>query len=269
MRIAVLVGLLFAFQVPAFEVASIRPYNGDDGSWSVGPRPGGGFNADRAPLRGVIRFAYGLESYEPLDGGPRWLDDRFTIAARGADADVSAPAPSQNANLSVVRQKLQALLAERFKLVVRWETRQMSTYSLVLARTDGRLGPRLQPSKIDCLAIISQRAKEGTSAPAGNPLDCVLRNERVAKEGLPPDSRITGQGHSMGQLSAMLARQVEGPLEDRTGLTGPYAFEITWSPETGPSLSTALQEQLGLKLESKSGPVRALVIERVEPLVEN
>ena len=70
-------------------------------------------------------------------------------------------------------------------------------------------------------------------------------------------------------VAAMLARQVEVPLEDRTGLTGPYAFEITWSPEAGPSLSTALQEQLCLKLESKPGPVRALVVERIEPLVEN
>ena len=267
-RIAVALGLLVALQSPTFEVASIRPYNGDDDSWSVGPRPGGGFNAERAPLRGIIRYAYGLESYEPLDGGPRWIDDRFTIAARG-DAQPSTPAPAQSANLSVARQRLQALLAARFKLAVRWETRQLPSYSLVLGRSDGRLGPRLQQSKIDCLAVINQRAKDGTSAPAGNPLDCVLRSDAARKPGAPPDGRIIGQGHSMGHLAAMLARQLEGPLEDRTGLTGPYAFELTWSPEAGPSLSTALQEQLGLKLDARPGPVRALVIERVEPLVEN
>jgi uncharacterized protein (TIGR03435 family) len=181
----------------------------------------------------IITEAYGLKGFE-LVGQPAWLSsERFDFEAKPA-----TPVPRDEC-LLMVRQ----LLAERFKLAVHREVRQLPVYRLVVAKN----GPKIR--------------KVSSDAPLG------IFNFN------PMDGQLSTRGTSMAQLAVMLAGtvEVENQVIDATGLEGYYQFAIEWAPGPAipdanprPSLFTALQEQLGLRLEAGKGDVDVLVIDSVQ-----
>ena len=254
---------------PAFEVASVKVNTSGENRALFGNAPGGRFNATNVPLRSLIAAAYG--SPQPLPnfriiGGPSWIDsDRFDIVAKAADN--SQPGAPDN-----VFMMLRTLLIDRFKLVAHRETRELTLYELVLARSDKKLGPQLRPTVVDCVP-----ARRGGPLPAPQP------NGRPTCGMLGGAGRIAGGGADIDQLAAQLSRLLNSTVLDKTGLSGQYDVDLTFTPEllsaggppppgvdpNGPSVFTALQEQLGLKLQSGRGPVDVLVIDHVEHPTEN
>jgi uncharacterized protein (TIGR03435 family) len=264
---------------PAFEVASVKQNTSGENRMMINIQPGGGFRAIGAPLRELMGMAYGTP--QPLSsfiaGGPKWIDaDRFDIVAK-ADREWQAGANGPPAALAPM---LQTLLAERFKLAVHNDRRDMPIYALVLARRDGKLGPQMHVSSSDCAALMAAtRARGGPPtlpAPGERP-PCGMR--------MFPGN-FSGGSATITQLTNAIARFVSRTVVDRTGLTGNYDVDLQWTPDqmpqglrgdappgapplpvidpNGPSIFTAVQEQLGLKLESTKGPVDVLVIDRAE-----
>jgi uncharacterized protein (TIGR03435 family) len=164
---------------------------------------------------------------------------------------------------------LQALLAERLKLVARWEKREVSVLALMLARNDGKLGKNLVEST-GCIAPGSAAAKEAASAGAQTPL-CGPKTGGAG--------RLILAGTTIPQFTNLLALMLSSTVVDKTGLTGRYDLDLTFTPErtlpegvlpgppadpNGPSIYTAVREQLGLKLESQRDQEEVLVIDHVE-----
>jgi bla regulator protein BlaR1 len=258
---------------PTFQVASIKPNpTGSTGPTSTQVLPGGRYVATNMPIRLLIGQTYRVSSLR-LVGGPSWIaSEHFDINAK-ADGELfprGGERPLESA--------LRALLADRFKLVVHTETRQLPIYALMLARRDGRLGPNLtSSSKTDCDAVLAAAQGRGGGPPPpsapGEAPPCGART-------FP--STIWADSLTISQLAGFISGEVNRTVEDRTGLTGRFNFHLTWTPDrmpqqppgapddlppvdpNGPSIFTALQEQLGLKLESTTGPVEVLVIDSVE-----
>ena len=241
---------------PSFEVASVKPNNtGNRGSaWSS--QPGGRFIAVNLTLAMIIRNAFDLQEAQ-LAGLPDWGNsERFDITAKAEkEFVITGERPS------LMQRMVQSLLEERFKLVAHRETRDLPAYALVVARADGQLGPQLKPSPIDCIALnAARRAGTATPLPPGTRPPCVMRGGagKLAAGSIP-----------MNDLAATLSGLAGRQVVDRTGLKGGFDFDFTWSPEqvadaSGPSLFTALQEQLGLKLEPQRIPTDVLVVDSIE-----
>jgi uncharacterized protein (TIGR03435 family) len=170
---------------------------------------------------------------------------------------------------------LRTLLADRFGVVVHPETRELPVYELVVARADRKFGPEINPSKLDCENQAPGRRGGPPPAP-GNPAQpvCGMR--------IGPGQMVMG-GTPMSQFATVLSNFVQRVVLDRTRLAGTFDFRLSWTPDripqgapppggpalppvdpNGPSLFAALQEQLGLKLESTRTPLDVLVIDRVE-----
>lgn len=207
-------------------------------------------------------------------GGPGWVAERrFDIDARTDRAVTPAQYP----------QMIRQLLVDRFKLKTHTEPRPVDVYTLVLARTDGRLGPRLRPASAECTAELEaarerERAwRTGLVVPpfAEPPPPC---NARVS--GNNGMMRIAG-GRSMSELAAALQSWTGLKVVERTGLRGDYEAELEFdfratssvaaanADSSKPSVFTAVQEQLGLKLERSREPVDVLVIDSIEMPSEN
>ena len=246
---------------PTFEVISVKPNRSGEFGGSSGVEPGGQFTVRNNTLRNVIRNAYQVQDFQ-IVGGPSWLDnDRF---------DVTAKAANPNAPLDEMRSMVQALLADRFRLVVHRETRDVPIYALVVAGSDGRLGPRLTRSAIDCAAIVEAARRGQPPAPLPNGITpCGTRR-------LP--GRMIASSVTMADLARNLSNDAGRFTVDKTGLSGRFDLELEFRPDRlppdgvlppglpappadAPSLFTAVQEQLGLKLESQRGPVEVLVID--------
>jgi uncharacterized protein (TIGR03435 family) len=243
-------------QTVSFETASVKANRSGDIGMSAGRR-GSRYTAVNAPLKFLIFSGLNIDfESSRLIGGPEWIEnERFDIvAARPAD----------------LSRMIRTLLEQRFQLVVHAETREIPIYALRLARTDGKLGPRLTPSRLDCVML-----GRGTAAPLPPQADgrptC-----RVSTSG----RSFRGGGSSIAVLAAILPQQVGRRVEDRTGLTGLFDFDLDFSaegcdlaatpvPGDPPSIFTALQEQLGLKLESTRAPVEAFVIDHVARPMED
>lgn len=240
--------------LPAFEVASIKPSAGDlsgrPNSSTILPELPGRLVITNMTLRGMIRNAYGffIPKAGDVTGGPDWLDgDRWDVQAT-VEGD-----QSQNRKLLMLRR----LLAERFKLVVHNETKQVPTYALVLDRQDGKLGPRMRPAG-DCIRRVPG-APPAVAQPGQTAKPCGGRGGA---------GRLTGSGITMTGLAGMLTSGAGRPVTDRTGLTGEFDVDLEWSQET--PIFTALKEQLGLKLENGPSSVQeTVVIDRVERPMEN
>jgi uncharacterized protein (TIGR03435 family) len=254
---------------PSFEVASVKPNKGD-GPTESGTQPGGRVAMVNVPLRFLIRSAYQIQDDQIVDA-PAWIaSEHFDVLAKAAN-DFPPPTAGAPGPLPAM---MRTLLAERFKLSVHRETREFPAYALRLARRDGRLGPSLHPSATDCVAAAAARARGAQPAPApdGRP-QCGVR---------AAGGRMMAGAIPLPQLAAWLSSTVQRVVLDRTGLTGNFDLELRWTPErTGqgtpppatppatadpdaPSIFTALQEQLGLRLESIRNPVEVLVIDHVE-----
>jgi uncharacterized protein (TIGR03435 family) len=183
-------------------------------------------------LRDVIRTAYGSNDLDVI-GGPEWLDgDRW---------DIVAAAPRGNADAPWQRM-LKTLLVERFRLQAHVEKRERPIYRLVFAPSDKRLGPDIHDSR--CTSDETDCAR--TTA-----------NTNGIRSGT-----MNGIGRTMADLAVKLAPYAERRVFDATGLEGRYDFELRWSEEV--SVFTAIQEQLGLKLESARSAVDVIVIDHVE-----
>jgi bla regulator protein blaR1 len=258
-----------------YEAASVKPNKSAPQGSSIRRFPGGRLQATNMPLRALITFAYQLQPFQLVDD-PAWIrNDTFDIVAK-MEGDPPPVPPGQGADPHMVAMR--TLLAERFKLVVHRETREMDIYALVLARPDGKLGPALTPTTQDCAAMVAAaRGGQPQGPPPGpppgpdSPVVCGMR-------GLP--GRLKAGAMPMSLLASNLSGQLQRIVVDRTGLTGAWDFEITYAPErpinpppgvefppadpNAPSLFTAMQEQLGLRLQSTKGPVEVMVVDRIE-----
>ena len=264
---------------PVFEVASVKPNKSGEGFIRFGLQPGGRFTAQNVPARELIRFAYNVQPFQ-IEGGPGWLNsDRFDVTAK-AEGDLPPTGPGQSGPVQLMMQNL---LADRFKLKVRRETKEMPVYELVLARSDGRLGKQIEPSTVDCVAMRGRGAGPGGRGPGGPPPSPPQPGERP-QCGMFMGIGSVGAGDvTIEQLAQLLSQGVRRMVVDKTGLTGRYSFNIEFTPDQmpppgaappgvqlpavnpdKPSMFTALQEQLGLKLESARGQVETLVIDSIE-----
>ena len=267
-------------QEPSFEVASVKPNK--SGSMNIGIRfPGvGQFNVINMPLREMIRFAYQVQPLQ-IEGGPDWINaDRFDIIAK-------AERPPK---MSEVYAMLRTLLTDRFALRTHSESREMPIYALVLARSNGRLGDRLQSSTSECrpISIPSGMAMTKPPPPPPSPVGQSVVPENDVDEyagircgALFGPGFLTLRQFTMARFARDLSMVARRIVVDRTGLTGAYDIDVEFAPEfrpapppgapdiavpasDGPSLFTAIQEQLGLKLESARGPVDVLVVDHAE-----
>jgi uncharacterized protein (TIGR03435 family) len=249
---------------PVFEAASIRRNVSGSDQASVRAQPGGRMSVTNNSLRNIVRNAYNVQNFQ-IAGGPDWFDtDRWDIVAK-AEGDATPPQ---------LITMLRNLLADRFKLVLHTEMRETPVFALVLARSDGRLGPQLRPSTVDCAALLADfkarkevppntingRPSCGTRMTAGNMM-----------------TTATPMADIVRNLSPAAGR----PIIDRTGLTGTFDLDLSWTPDPQgpgttpagdsdrPALVTAVQEQLGLKLDAQRAPFETLVIDSVARPVED
>ncbi len=263
---------------PAFAVATIKYNRSGDAAAGMRLQPGGRIVVTNQPLRRLIIFAYSLQPQQ-VAGGPSWLDtDRFDITAQ-AEGNISPTPPGGPPGPAQLM--MQRLLAERFELVVHTESRELPVYALTLARSDGRLGPRIKPADRDCLALMTQ-------APGGVPVQAPRLPDGRPGCGITRDGsgRVMAGGTTMTMLAISMLTGPAGRLVvDRTGLTGAYDFDFEFAADPAPGaapapdaaatvgdrpgLFTALEEQLGLKLQSTRAPIDVTVIDRVTPPTEN
>ena len=269
------VGIVAAQEAPAptFEVATVKANRSGDTNGNLQQQPGGRVNARNMPLRPLITFAYQLAQFQ-LVGGPAWITtDRFDIVAKLEDGAAAGPV-LPGAGPGPMQLALRGLLADRFKLRSHRETREMDIYALVMAKPGGSPGPKLRPSTTDCAAMAAAARRGGPPPPPGPPAP-----------GAPFCGIFGGSGQlrfgglPASQLVQAFSGQAGRMIVDRTGLTGSWDFELSFTPEgrggppggdspapdpNSPSFFTAIQEQLGLKLESTKGPVEVLVIDGIE-----
>ena len=265
---------------PAFEVASVRP-NISSEARGIRLQPGGRFTAVGIPLRDLIRIAYGLQTLllpGQIVGGPDWLgSDRFDIVAK-AERDFGPP-PPEGAPPKELLAMLRTLLEDRFKVKVHTETRELPIYALVMARSDRTMGPQLHSSAGDCVRPGSAPPRDNVPPPRAPDASRFCGNIRNNLTGV-----VSGTAVTMEQWATTLATFpiVSRVVRDRTGLTGEFDLHLEFVPvflqnpnpdggpvpnpdaNSGANLFTALQEQLGLKLDSQKGPVDVLVIDRAE-----
>ncbi len=260
---------------PAFEVASIKPGAGGPGV-SIGMDRSGEFHSNNAPLLSLIAYAYGVQSFQ-VYGAPAWVSSaRYDIVAkREVNKPEGPPRRESIESMSAdMKLRVQTLLEDRCQLRVHHETKELPVVAVVASKG----GPKLQPS--NCVVVDPQnppQLKPGEPRPAF----CGNMGQHKSDNGLT----ITGTGITMGDLVRWLGFQTGRTMIDRTGYTAKFNFTMEWTPDNisgvpvleagadaatpssepgGPSLSSALQQQLGLKMESTKGPVDVLVIDRVE-----
>jgi uncharacterized protein (TIGR03435 family) len=239
-------------------VASVKLNNEAEPRGGSEYSPGGRFTATAITVGQLLRVAYRIQGYQVV-GAPAWIGSRrYDIVAKVEDN----PAPSQQA-------LLRALLKDRFKLAVHNETREEPIFALVVARSDGKLGPGLTKSDFDCAAY---RASTHAPPEPGRTPNCATRINLGA---------LYGKAIPMSALATSLAPFVSRFTVDKTGLTGGFDVELTWTPDpafpsvgnpladaapnsSGPTIFAALQEQLGLKLVADKGPVAILVVDHLE-----
>jgi uncharacterized protein (TIGR03435 family) len=270
---------------PQFEVASVRPCQAGD---PAGPRrsptgdptPGGVF-FPCATVKQLIQSAYGMEQpyahtvlRVPLEGGPSWINsERYTINAKAA-GDPSA---------SVTHgPMLQSLLEDRFQLKIRRETKEIPVYVLTVAKN----GPKLQRfEEGSCMAI-----KPGPVTPGQKPFCGTAMSRRNGANVTAEFFQMTVDEFSKNLGANSGPNILDRPVIDKTGITGQFNLRLSYSPDestpgfgfrsavadpatpsepTGPSIFTAIQEQLGLRLEPAKGPGEVLVIDSVERPSEN
>ncbi len=235
---------IHAQQPAAFEAASVRPNRSTNPGASSRALPGGRVAITNRTLTDIIREVYQVQTYQ-IAGGPDWADrDRWDIVAKG-EGDPS---------FSRVLAMMQTLLADRFKLAMHHERREMPIYALVRAGAGRMLGPQITPADRDCRAIAGAAREPGGSAP---PPDGHPRCGVSMKTG-----RLRSGAATMADVARNLSYVTGRMTVDKTGLEGSFDLDLTWNDsEEGPSLFTAIQEQLGLKLEAQRGAVDVLVID--------
>jgi uncharacterized protein (TIGR03435 family) len=238
----------------------IRPDNPVSRNDRLQSFPSGRFTTENVPLVQIIEFAYQLKP-EQLEGLPAWVKSRkYTI---DAVPPPGIPKLTAYQKEEMVRGMVRSLLADRFKLRAHRLTKRLSVYEIVIAKG----GPKLrQANRVDFARAGRVYNSRSTGMSSGN-------------------GRINALGAPISLLALVLSKQLGRPVIDKTGLTGRYDFSLTWTPwlrgssptnsswnagvtapaSSGPSIFTAIQQQLGLKLKPAKGPVEVLVVDHVEP----
>jgi uncharacterized protein (TIGR03435 family) len=257
----VVIGVLNTPQVQAqsqparpleFDVASIKPNKSGDGRMAIQPLAGGRFNARNITLEILMRNAYRVQGFQ-ITGGPDWV--------RSQRYDVEAKAEG-NPSMAQIQIMIQRLLADRFHLAIRRETKTSPLYALVINKNG-----------------IKFRMSGDAQCPEGaGPLCGGFKAS--------PGGEILGERVTMEQFAQVLTLMMGQRVINNTGLDGVADVQLRWTPDetilrgpgdpdapppdpNGPSISDALQDQLGLKLDHTQGPVEILVIDHVEKPSEN
>jgi uncharacterized protein (TIGR03435 family) len=263
---------------PEFEVASVKPNKSDGPPHANNPlgpgnvcRPYGGyFQAINFPLYTYILFAYkimGNQEQFLRTQIPAWvMSDRFDIEARAEG----------NPDKDQMRLMMRSLLADRFKLGIHYETRQVPVFTLALLKP-GKTGPMLQPHPDNYPCSI---VPDASPSQASGQFPALCSGLFPLTPSAPGRQHIGARRVTMefiaNSLSAM--GQLERPAIDRTGLTGNFDFALEWEPESvadpqpdpaGPTFLEALKDQLGIKLESQKGPAEVIILDHVEHPSEN
>jgi len=249
---------------PEFAVASVKPNKtGCCTSGGVGKGGGGGKNVT---LKELMAFTYRLQQFQ-ISGGPRWINsERFDIEGKAEDP---------NAGFDQVRLMLQSLFEDRFKLKVHRETKESSAYALVV----GKGGSKIKLSRDQ-----SPENVDGPAPPGAGP------NHGAIRIGV---GNLVGNAVTLSWFASMLSPRLDRLIIDKTHLAGRFDIQLRWAPSaaedlfgvpaeiidmngvtvradpSGPSIFSAIQEQLGLRLESTKAPVELLVIDHVEQPSEN
>jgi uncharacterized protein (TIGR03435 family) len=248
-----------AAAAPVFDVAAVRQNNSDHTARShiyYSPKDGQ-FKAINVPLNMLLQFAFGLPEAR-IVGVPGWLNSlKFDVEAKAdSSVDERMRTLSSDEGKLLKRKMVQELLEDRFKLTDHMESRELPVYVLVPAKS----GPKLQGSKANGTTIDSWNSK----------ID------------------VRGGDNTLALLAEELSKRLGRVVIDKTGIQGRFDITLTWTPDegtapplngsggtsaaadsSGPSIFTAIQEQLGLKLESQKGPVQVLVIDHIEMPSEN
>jgi len=247
-----------------FEVATVKANTSGDNNGMLQRQPGGRLTATNMLLRPMITWAYQLAGYQ-LVGGPSWVESaRYDVVAK-MDGNPLAVAPG--AGIDPMQLAMRGLLAERFKLKVHHEMREMDIYALVMIKPDTP-GPKLRPTTEDCAAAAAAMARGARPTGPKAPFCGSSIGPGTIKFGGLPASQIA-------TTLAILAGRF---VTDRTGLAGSWDFDLSFAPEQRgqapggntpndsdvPGFFTAIQEQLGLKLEATKGPVDVVVIDNIE-----
>ena len=276
----------------SFEVAAIKPSNPDPAN-PLGmvpmarPQPGGRLTINNFSVKMLIGVAYEMQDFRVDGGPPALMSTKYDIVAKAPGGALLSPKD--------MRPLLKNLLIERFKLKTHTEPREMQIYDLVVARSDGRLGPDMKPSKSDCSNADELNAKRAEAVAKGD-LSAIIPKPGEAPActispnvaGGPANLSMHGDGQEIKQLIEVLQQLTGRYVRDKTGLTGRYDFDMKLDmaqvlamargmgvnippgaeanlPQSdGTSLMTVLNEQLGLKLESVRAPVDVVVIDSVE-----
>jgi uncharacterized protein (TIGR03435 family) len=230
---------------PAFDVATVKPAAlSSDGHTHINYPPDGRFSAANITLLNLMQWAYSIPEKQILDGPPWLASTRFDIQAKFDPADDGqSKRLASDPDNELKRSMVQALLAERFHLKLHRETRSLPAYDLILAKS----GSRLQPSQSNGKSI-----------------------------GIGP-THFNGQGLTMPIITEELSKITGRVVVDQTGLTGRYDLKLQWTPDDAattaasntPTLFTAIEEQLGLKLKSAKEPVPVLIIDHVDTPTPN
>jgi uncharacterized protein (TIGR03435 family) len=263
-----------------FDIASVKQNRTGNGPMGLRPTPSG-LTATNLTLKMLIRQAYDIQDYEII-GGPAWInEDRWDVLAKAEGVG----------DVESTLLKFRSLLVDRFKLVTHNEQREMQAYALSLARSDGELGDKLRRSDVDCAALAKAR---GADAPPVLPKPGGIPECGMYMMMAPTTAALRGGGQPFASLVRGLGQFMARPIVDRTGLTGTYSIDLTFAADRSlvpgfappgglppglgvndqpvtdvPSLFTAVQEQLGLKLDSMRMPVDVLVIDSVERPTED
>jgi uncharacterized protein (TIGR03435 family) len=261
----------------AFEVVSIRP--DEPGAFNMAKMrfSSDGYDASNASVAMLIKDAYGIDGNQ-LSAAPKWISsEKFGIEARiDSDASYTLSKLSQNELKLAHQHMLQKLLADRFNLILHHETKDLPVYSLVRAKGD------LKIHEANPTDIYSSGLKTRSGDLVGpHMMFMQLRGGQVK-------GRISGQGVPLALLVEQLSGTLKCPVVDNTGLAGNYDFDLQWTPDDGPisaadgsidgqqalqnassdspgpSLFTAIKEELGLELKPQRGPVDTLVIDHIE-----
>ncbi len=236
---------------PSFEVSSVKPSDPNSNGGFYGFQLSG-VEIKNGTLKGMIETAYDARQFQII-GGPGWIEtDRYDVLTKLSPEDEKTLPPAGPERNTQLRLRMRAVLAERFQLKIHMETREQLVYSLVIGKNGSKM-KEVDPSL----------GSYGISSNCG-----VMKGTRT----------------KISNLAIVLSRELRHPVIDHTNLTGLYDFEMAYAPETGcgspqanagsttteaaplerASVFTAIQEQLGLKLESTKGPVQVIVIDRVE-----
>ena len=282
---ASLPGLLTQSDVPkpSFEVASVKPSATAASNGRIGQAPGGRLVADNASLTFLIRIAYRVRDFQII-GGPGWMaTDRWDVEAKAEERSVAPPAGQDPNAISGMDLRLQSLLEDRFQLKLHHETRELPLYILTVVKS----GPRMRAGDRQA-PFPDQAPPPAAPSPVGT------------DGGLPPGffriqpGMVVGNALSLPQIVYVISQLVGRTVTDKTDLNGNFDVRLQFDPQsaagnragpggvsgpavgpagasdpTWPSIFTAIQEQLGLKLESTRGPVDVLVVDSVQKPTEN